>query len=237
MLDGIKRWFSGGASEAKQTGHSGLDAFASWSRGGQVQVRQARDGEGLVVDGKLDGMPWRLEWGPSQRPYVLGSELRIRGELPLPSDLQVIVLNTALQEAIEKTMFEQFVEGVQTRIDTETPAEMRWVVMYPKLSRAEVGELRDRYAAVSSIKPWVQQWLAGPLTTALLALKIEPTTALVLMIGRGRVTLRTEVEEASPGSVEPLLRLFEVALREARRVASEAAVPTKADTTPGDTLS
>lgn len=235
MLDGIKRWLSGGTPDAKQAGRTGLDAFASWSRGGQVQLRSARDGEGLVVDGKLDGMPWRLEWGPSQRPYVLGSELRIRGELPLPGDLQVIVLNTALQEAIEKTMFEQFVEGVQTRIDTETPAEMRWVVMYPKLSRAEVGALRDRYAVVSSIKPWVQQWLAGPLTAALLALKIEPTTALVLMIGRGRVTLRTEVDEASPGSFEPLLRLFEVALREARRVASQAAAPTKADDTSGDT--
>jgi hypothetical protein len=91
-------------------------------------------------------------------------------------------------------------------------------VMFHKLKASELGELRERYAAVSSVKPWLQQWLAGPLGTALLALKIEPTTAWVLMIGRGKVTLRTEVEEASPGSIEPHLRLFETALREAQRV-------------------
>ncbi len=228
MLEGIKRWLSGSASDHNKSGGSGVAAFATWSRASQVQVRTPREGEGLIVDGKVGDVPWRLEWGASQRPYVLGNELRIRAEIALPSDLQVIVINKVLQEAIEKTMFEQFVEGVQTRIDTETPAEMRWVVMYPKLSRAEIGDLRDRYAAVASIKPWLQLWLAGPLTAALLALKIDPAIAFVLMIGRGRVTLRTEVEDASPGTVEPHLRVFEVAVREAQRAAVQAAAEAKA---------
>ncbi len=227
MLEGIKRWLSGTSADQNRSVRAGLAAFATWSRAAQVHLRSPREGEGLIVDGKLDDVPWRLEWGASQRPYVLGHELRIRAELPLPSDLQVIVLNKVLQEAIEKTMFEQLVEGVQTRIDTETPAEMRWVVMYPKLSRGEIGELHDRYAAVSTIKPWLQQWLAGPLTTVLAALKIDPATAFVLMIGRGRVTLRTEVDDASPGTVEPHLRVFEIALREARRVAAQPAAAPK----------
>jgi hypothetical protein len=217
MLDGIKRWLSG-AADPKAGGHSGPQAFANWSRGAQVQVRSPREGEGLIVDGRLDDIPWRLEWGPSQRPYVLGRELRIRAEMPLPGELQLIVLNKVLQEAIEKTMFEQFVEGVQTRIDTETPAEMRWVVMFPKLKGSEMGELRERWAAVSSLKPWLQAWLAGPLTEAMVHLKIDPATAFVLMIGRGKMTLRTELEDATPGTVEPHLRVFETALREARRV-------------------
>lgn len=228
MLDGIKKWLSG--SSGGSSSGTGIESFKGWSRGPQVQIRTPRDAEGLIVDGKLDGTPWRLEWGASQRPYVLGNELRIRAEMPLPGDLQAIVLNKVLQEAIEKTMFEQFVEGVQTRIDTETPAEMRWVVMYPKMGRGEMGELRDRYAATASVKPWLQQWLAGPLTTALAGLKIDPATAFVLMIGRGKVTLRTEVEDASPGTVEPHLRVFEVALREARRV---AAAPPEAKAPPG----
>jgi hypothetical protein len=221
MLDGIKRWLSGNAGEPTtgRKGAGGAEAFAGWSRASQVQIRTPREGDGLIVDGKLGDLPWRLEWGASQRPYVLGQELRIRAELPLPGDLQVIVLNKVLQEAIEKTMFEQFVEGVQTRIDTETPAEMRWVVMYPKLSRSEIGDLRERYAAVSSVKPWLQAWLTGPLSAALAALKVDPATAFVLMIGRGRVTLRTEVDDATPGSVEPHLRVFETAVREAQRMA------------------
>ena len=229
MLDGIKRWLSGSSGDADTAGDSGIDAFKGWSRASQVQLRTPRDAEGLIVDGKLDTVPWRLEWGASQRPYVLGKELRIRAELPLPGDLQVIVLNKVLQEAIEKTMFEQFVEGVQTRIDTETPAEMRWVVMYPKLGRGELGDLRDRYAAVSSIKPWLQQWLSGPLTAGLAGLKIDPATAFVLMIGRGRVTLRTELEHAAPGTVEPHLRVFETAEREAIKVPAVPPGKGKAD--------
>ena len=218
MLEGIKRWLTSSSSDARRSASVGVESFKGWSRSAQVQIRTPREGEGLIVDGKLGDAPWRLEWGESQRPYVLGRELRIRGEVSVPGELQIIVLNKVLQEAIEKTMFEQFVEGVQTRIDTETPAEMRWVVMYPKLKGSELGELRERYAAVSSMKPWLQQWLDGPLGAALLGLKVDPTTAFVLMIGRGRLTLRPEVDEASPGSFEPHLRLFEIALREAQRV-------------------
>ena len=216
MLDGIKKWLSGSSGES--AGGTGIESFKGWSRASQVQIRTPRDAEGLIVDGKLDNTPWRLEWGASQRPYVLGNELRIRAELPLPGDLQIIVLNKVLQEAIEKAMFEEFVEGVQTRIDTETPAEMRWVVMYPKMGRGELGELRDRYAAVASAKPWLQAWLAGALSSSLAALKTDPATAFVLMIGRGKLTLRTELEDASPGTVEPHLRVFETAIREAQRV-------------------
>ena len=221
MLDGIKRWLSGGRTDGKAEAQVGPEAFAGWSRAGQVQIRTPREGEGVIIDGKAGDVPWRLEWGPSQRPYVLGRELRIRAELPLPADLQLIVLNRVLQEAIEKTMFDQFVEGVQTRIDTETPAEMRWVVMYPKLSRPELGDLAERYAAASCLKPWLQQWLAGPLSPLLAGLAIDPATAFVLMINRGKVTLRTEADEASPRAFEPHLRVFEAALREARRVTDE----------------
>lgn len=219
MLEGIKRWLSGQSADGGSAG--GIDSFKGWSRAGQVIMRPAREGVPLVVDGRVDQIAWRMEWGETQRPYVLGQELRIRSEVPLPSDLQVIVLNRTLQEAIEKTMFDQFVEGVQTRIDTETPAEMRWVAMYPKLKGSEIGELRERYAALGSVKPWLMAWLAGPLTQALQALRIEPSTAFALMIGRSKITLRTEVEDASPGSVEPHLRVFETAVREAQRVMRE----------------
>lgn len=220
MLEGLKRWLSGSGPDSKQ-GAARIDmaALQKWSRAPQLQIRTPREAEGVIIDGRSDDVAWRLEWGAPQRPYVLGHELRIRAELPLPGDLQLIVLNKVLQEAIEKTMFEQFVEGVQTRIDTETPAEMRWVVMYPKLKGTELGDLRDRFAAASNNTTWLQDWLGGPLGAGLKGLKIEPATALVLMIGRARVTLRTECEDPSPQAFEPMLRVFETALREARRVA------------------
>ena len=217
MLEGFKRWLSGRAQPETGSGATAeLGSFTDWSRREQVQIRTPREGNGVIIDGKSGELPWRLEWGPSQRPYVLGQELRIRAALPLPPELQAIVLNRPLQEAIEKTMFEQYVEGVQTRLDTDTPAEMRWVVMYPKLGRAELGALQERYAAAASAASWLRQWLGGTLGPALLALRSEASSAFVLMVNRGKMTLRAEVDEASALSFEPYLRVFEIALREAR---------------------
>ncbi len=216
MLDGIKRWFSGGPAPAK-----GWDALAPWAEARQYVFRGVRESDGFVLDGRLGAVPWRLEWGPSQRSYVEGSELRLRAELALQSDLQVVVLNRMLQEQMEKTVFEQYVEGVQTRIDNQTPPEMRWLVMFPKLGSAEMGKLRERFVALSSIKAWLVQWLAGPLASALAATQLPPATPFVLMIGRGRLTLRSGMATPDPAELEAWIRLFETAMREARRVADQ----------------
>jgi len=214
MLEGLKRWFSGGPAPAK-----GVGDLAAWAAASEYTVREVREGDGFIVEGRLGALPWRLEWGPSQRTYIVGSELRLRAELGLPSDLQVVVMNRLLQEQMEKAVFDQYVEGVQTRIDNETPPEMRWLVMFPKLAAAEMGTLRDRYSALSSIKPWLLSWLDGPLSATLTAMALPPTTPVVLMVGRGRLTLRTALVEPDPRDLGPWIRLFEAAMREARRAA------------------
>ena len=217
MLDGIRRLFSSGTSAPAQDGWEGI---APWAESKQYAFRGVQT-EGFVVDGRLGATPWRLEWGPSQRPYIAGQELRIRAELGLPADLHVVLMNIQLQEALEKAVFEQYVEGVQTRIDNQTPPEMRWLVMYPKLAGGEMPALRERFIALSSMKGWLLQWLEGPLTQTLAGLRVEPATPLVLMIGRGRLMLRTELPDSQVGPVQNWLRVFETAMREARRVANE----------------
>jgi hypothetical protein len=217
MLEGFKRLFAAGHSS---TPHEWAD-IAQWAQGKQCTFRPVQN-EGFVIDGRLSATPWRLEWGPSQRPYIDGQELRLRSELGLPPDLQVVVLNRHLQEAMEKAVFEQYVEGVQTRIDNQTPPEMRWLVMFPKMAGGDMPALRDRYVALGSIKGWLGHWLEGPLSSALAALQIEPQTPLVLMIGRGRLMLRTALPDAEAEAFQAFLRLFETAIREARRVASES---------------
>jgi hypothetical protein len=216
MLDGFKRWFTGSAAPAK-----GWDALAPWAESHQYVFRGVRESDGFVVEGRLGALPWRLEWGPSQRSYVAGAELRLRAELGLPSELQALVLNRALQEQMEKAVFDQYVEGVQTRIDNQTPPEMRWLVMFPKLAGAEMGVLRERFVALSSVKPWLIQWLDGPLAAALAAMSSPAHSPLVLMIARGRLTLRTALAAPEVAELERWLRLFETAMREARRVASQ----------------
>jgi hypothetical protein len=217
MLEGFKRLFTAGQSAPAK----GWEGIAPWAQGRQYSFRGVQS-EGFVIDGRLGATPWRLEWGPSQRPYILGQELRLRAEMGLVSDLQVVLLNRVLQEQMEKDVFEQYVEGVQTRIDNQTPPEMRWLVMFPKLPGADMGPLRERYVALSSTKGWVQKWLQGSLMDSLAALRVDPATPLVLMIGRGRLMLRTAMAEPEVEGLQIWLRLFEVAMREARRVANDS---------------
>ena len=111
MLDGLKRLFSGAPAAPLE----GWDGIAPWAASRQYTFRGVPN-EGFVVDGRLGATPWRLEWGPSQRPYIQGQELRLRAELGLGSDLHLVLMNRELQETLEKAVFEQYVEGVQTRI-------------------------------------------------------------------------------------------------------------------------
>lgn len=216
MLDGIKRLFTAGASAAAPE----WEGIVPWAESRQYTYRAVQN-EGFVIDGRMGTIAWRLEWGPSQRSYITGHELRLRADAGLPGDLQAVLMNRELQETMEKAVFEQFVEGVQTRIDNETPPEMRWLVMYPKLSGPEMPLLRDRYVALSSSKKWLLNWLSGDLTKSIAALAPLPEVPLVVMITRGRLSLRTALPEAQIGAVQSALRVFESALREARRVADQ----------------
>ena len=227
MLDGLKRFFGAGPAAAK-----GWDVLRPWADSRHYALREAKGAEGFVLDGKLGAVPWRMEWGASQRLYLPGTELRMRAEMGLSSDLQLVLLNKPLQVQMEKAVFDQYVEGVQTRIDNQTPPEVRWLVMFPKLSATEMGGLRDKYVALGSVKPWLQQWLEGPLSEALLARRLPAEVPFVLMIGRGRITLRTAQPEPDARDLEPWVRLFETAMREARRVATASSDPASPSTQP-----
>ena len=217
MLEGFKRLFSAGAAAPAD----GWDGIAPWAQSKQYTFRGVQN-EGFVIDGRLGATPWRLEWGPSQRPYIQGQELRLRSEMGLASELQLVLMNRALQETMEKAVFDQYVEGVQTRIDNQTPPEMRWLVMFPKLAGSDMPTLRERYVALASMKGWLKHWLDGPLSQCIVALKVDAETPVVMMIGRGRLMLRTALPDAQVPALQTWLRVFETAMREARRVANES---------------
>jgi len=216
MLEGLKRLITGKPAPTA----TGWDDVALWAEQRQYRFRKVH-AEGFALDGRVVGTDWRLEWGPSQRDYMKGAELRLRAELPVGSALQAVVMTRALQETVETAMFEQAVENVQTRIDNQTPPETRWLVMFPKLPRADMGGLHENFVAVASVRSWMSTWLQGPLATALAA--TDPATPMVLMLGRGRLTLRTALPTPDVASLQPWLRLFETAVREARRVVSDKA--------------
>ena len=200
-----------------------LSTLQQWADGHNHGFRRVRDCDGCVIDGTQGAQGWRIEWGASQRDYIPGFELRFIAELDLPHPLMAMVLNRDLLELMENTVYELFVDDVQTRIDTDTPPEMRWLVMFSKASGTDLGRLRDRYGAVSSILPWLQQWLHGPLNDALATTvdMVGPDEPVVLTIGRGRLTLRTAMPQPDAQRLALWFSVFEHAMREAKRLGTE----------------
>lgn len=224
MLDGLKRLFGASAAAKADRVADEWAGVAPWAESRHYAFRAVHD-QGFVVDGRCDDTPWRMEWGPSQRPYMCGSELRLRAEPGVPAELQAVVMNRALQDTMEQAVFEQFVEGVQTRIDNQTPPEMRWLVMHPQLPAADMSGLRERYVAVAGQLGWLRAWLQGPLAAALAAQARFDEVPMVLMLGRGRLMLRTALPDVQVDIVQRWLRLFETAVREARRAQDQAGTP------------
>ena len=205
--------------------HQGLgpdySEVVAWAKRRGHAFKRERDGQGFVIDGKLEETPWRLEWGPPQRPYITGHELRVRMELGLPPDLQMLVVSRALRELLEKQAFEQFTQSNQTEMGDSTPEETRWLVMFPKIPMSGSKLLRSSFGGVSSLPNEGPAWLEGPLGHALeraagTLLRLEPP--FVLMTLRGRLYLRMQLTSADETDVAAALVLFETAGTEAQRV-------------------
>lgn len=217
MLKSLRRLLSKGPAPLETT------ALQQWALERGHGYRKVRDAEGCVIEGRQGPQAWRIEWGASQRDYIEGFELRLIAELDLPPELMAMVLNRRLMEAMEKAVYEHFVDDVQTRIDTDTPPEMRWLVMYTKLTAQDLGRLRERYGAVCSVAPWLLQWLTSPLNDALATtIDMVPEAApVVLTIGRGRLTLRTTMPQPDGARLAVWFSVFEHAIREAKRLGTE----------------
>ena len=156
MLESFKRFFVGQAPAPEWAD------VAEWAGKRSLHFKRVHEGEGFVVDGRLDDRPWRMEWGPPQRAYIAGRELRIRMELKLPGDLQMLLLSKPLMDQLERQTYENFTEGLQTQIDTSSPEEMRWLVMFPKLNLNGYRVLRSHFGMVASAPPTGLAWPSGP---------------------------------------------------------------------------
>jgi len=219
MLESFKRFFSGPAPTPEWAD------VAEWAGKRALQFKRVHEGEGFVIDGRLDDKPWRMEWGPPQRAYIAGRELRIRMELKLPGDLQMLLLSKPLMDQLERQTYENFTEGLQTQIDTSSPEEMRWLVMFPKVNLSTLKNLRVRYGAVASTGEAGLAWLSGPLAHALEDaasgfLADEPP--FVLMTLRGRAYLRMQMAEPAVDDVAAALAVFEIAVAQALLLTGES---------------
>lgn len=216
VIKQIKQWLTARANSARWR------PLSEWAaeRGGQL--RHARDGRGFVIDlpRTLPGLT-RIEWGPSQRSYIEGFELRMRCELKVNPDMQMMLIERKLMERLESSVFEAYTDTLRTRVDTDTPEEMRWLVMFPKFNHAASQIVRQRYGIVGVTKELTGAWVEGELGEALVQASqdlLPEGHPFVLMCMRGNLYLRTEMAEADLSRLQAFVRLLECAAREALRV-------------------
>lgn len=216
MLGGLKGFF------ANQGVGPDWSPIAAWAKRRGHVFKRARDHTGFAIDGQLDGQPWRLEWGPSQRAYIEGQELRLRMDLALPPDLQLLCLTRTLNERLEKEAYEQFTQSNQTQMGDTSPEEQRWLVMFPKMAFDGSKLLRQNFGGVSGVQLEGASWVGGPLGHALeraLGTFLAGQPPFVLITTRGKVYLRLALGSVEEDDIAGVLGLFETAGTEALRIA------------------
>jgi hypothetical protein len=217
MLRTVKRWM-GLAPPPVDWG-----PVPAWCQARGLSFRRERDDRGFVIEGRSDGLAWRLEWGPPQRDYLIHSELRLRCELGGPEGLHLLVMTTPLADALERLAFERLTEATRTEADIAMAEEGRWVSMYPAADLTAWRGLRSRVRACGSDPAALRDWLATGLAEAVAgALDRGPARdpavfdPLVVMTLRGRLYLRTALARPDPGALELGLGLAQQAIRATR---------------------
>lgn len=212
----VKHWLVTRANAARWR------PIQEWAEVRGAEFTQTRDGQGFLIEHtQARPGPLRVEWGVSQRSYLPGFELRMRCEMRVHPDLQLMVLCRALMENLERAVFEAYTDTLKTRVDTDTPEEMRWLVMFPKFNNAASQIVRQRFGVVGVTKELTGAWVDGELSEALAQASqdlLPEGHPFVLMSMRGNLYLRTEMAEADLPKVQALVRLLECAAREALRI-------------------
>jgi hypothetical protein len=222
MFDPFRRWLKRGNDLPGWTG------LSAWARANRWTLRQtiAHDGWVMVQAGRPD---WRIEWGPSQRSFMSAHELRVRIDRPQIVVAQALVVDRALLARMDREVYQQFTDSVQTRYDDQLPEEMRWLAMHARPGASELGPLRERYGVLGHETSWVLQWLEGDLAEALKrrAARVSAERAdaepLLIRLARGKLVLRQASENPDADALQTLMDVAGAADAASRRMPDAAA--------------
>src|SRR3954463_13536815 len=112
MLTALKRMFQ------REVPGPAWPLVERWAGQHGYTCRRPKDAEGFIIDGRFEDRDWRLEWGDSQRDYIDGRELRLRMDLPLPDQMQLLILSRPLMKMMESETFERYMDTMKTQIDS-----------------------------------------------------------------------------------------------------------------------
>jgi hypothetical protein len=179
-------------------------------------------GDGIVIQTSWGS---RVEWGPTQRPYFEGYELRFRCECGLEPDVQVLWVSKLLAQTLEGDVFKRFTDAMQTRIDSSLPDEMRWLATHPNVPLVNRAVLGQRFLLLSNAADKALQWLNPELLSALESAALSwwgDSIPIVMTVNRGILTLRMSGQGLQITQLERVGRLFDLAAIRLRAVADPA---------------
>lgn len=210
MLKQIKNWV--GRTMGSGPSSTDLETVSGWANSQGLDFDRLADGTGFGLIGTVDGRPWRMEQSPASRDFIVGAELRARAELGLPQHLAIMLINRPLKEALEKRVYEQVTDGVQTTLDLALPEEARWLALYDQVGwNTAPMAFWDQYAVVADSRAHAQQWLDGPLMDLLQAWPtsaVQQATPFILQVQRGRVYLRMEYPQTDIPTLRHAVAVF-----------------------------
>ena len=220
MFASLKRLMGSGRDQADHG-----EVLAEWAKAEGHTLKRVKDktGMGYVVESKAG---WRVEWGDSQRPYIIGKELRFRGDTGLPGDVQLVMLTRVLAQTLESDVFSRFTNAMQTQIDNTLPDEMRWLAMHPRVPLQESPVLSRRFVLLCNAEAVARNWLSnGVLTEMEEAASQWWTDSLVFLItlNRGILTARMAGQPLQTAQLRLVGHLFEQLVTKAREVSAKRA--------------
>jgi hypothetical protein len=202
MFDRIKKAFSRSTGEPKdgppsQAAHGPVSEWAG-TQGFAFSVDAA--GQGIALEGKIGGKPWRLQRGRPTRNYILGQEVRARGELDIPTDVAVLVMNRPLKEALEKRAYQIYTDELQTSVDSTLPEEMRWLAMYDEVGWDSLpAPFWSRYGVLTDRRDDALAWIDPVLADLMMKWPSPAPSAEVpfmVLLLNGKAYLRMEYTPA-----------------------------------------
>ena len=218
MFASLKRLMGSGRGLADQG-----DVLADWAKEeGHVLKRvKGKTGMGYVVEAQAG---WRVEWGDSQRPYVIGKELRFRADTGVPGDVQMVMLTRVLAQTLESDVFSRFTNAMQTQIDNTLPDEMRWLAMHPKVSLQDSALLHRRFVLLCNAEGTAKAWLArsAPLLEEAASQWWTDSLVFVVTLNRGMLTARMAGQPLQVTQLRLVGALFAQLAAKAKEVSSLA---------------
>jgi hypothetical protein len=193
----------------------------AWAEGQGLTFKREKEDRGFALLGQVAApdvageapasRAWRLEWGPSQREYIEGPELRIRASMGLPAELQMLLMPLPLMDRLERETFSRFTQQAQTEIDIGMPEEMRWLALFRRTSMTPWKQLRSEVGAVAAIAGTAEAWLQNEALQSALMDAVHTLPGFVLMTLRSRLYLRLPLAEPHTGTVGAALALLNTA--------------------------